>query len=124
MIHLTYGVTYISTRQPWGTNDRNGHRLLCSDGAIRAAELASTADSFFSTPAKVRVKGKTVSGYMTSEETKLAKVDLRAYVFRHHDQHKDKLPTWPASFTQEMDDLIALAHPDLSEEGPELTDKE
>jgi len=43
-------------------------RVLCSDGKVRAlARIASTADTFFSIPATVKVNGKTVSGYVTIE---------------------------------------------------------
>ena len=98
-----------SSTGPWDLYRPLGHRLLCSDGVVRAAKMASTADSFFSVPASVRVNGKHVSGYMTSEETGEGP-DLRAYVFRHHDRHKDKLPPWPSKFTPEHTRLIASVH--------------
>lgn len=41
-------------------------RAMCSDGRVRAlARIAQTADTFFSVPAAVKVKGRTVSGYVT-----------------------------------------------------------
>lgn len=94
-----HGKTFITRSYPWGLHPRNGHRLLCSDGIIRAAELAETADTFFSVPASVRVNGRRVSGYMTVR----AKDDLSTedtwatYVFQHYDRHADKLPAWPTS---------------------------
>lgn len=63
----TLGKTYITRFMPWGLNRRHGHRVLCADGIIRACTLAETADTFFSTPASIRVKGKTISGYVTTE---------------------------------------------------------
>ena len=39
---------------------------LCSDGKRRYARITADCDTFFSQPASVRVKGKTVSGYVTT----------------------------------------------------------
>ena len=39
---------------------------LCSDGKRRYARLTSHPDTFFSIPAQVKVKGKTVSGFIMS----------------------------------------------------------
>lgn len=58
--------TELVTRQPWGVFVSG--RALCSDGRVRAlARIAATADTFFSVPAAVKVKGKTVAGYVTVE---------------------------------------------------------
>lgn len=97
------GKTYITRVYPWGLNARNGHRLLCGDGKIRAAELAETADSFFSTPASVRVKGKRITGYMTCEESENGN---RVYSFRSHDCHYGVIPKWPKQFTDEYNSLV------------------
>lgn len=40
---------------------------VCSDGVERVATFTAENDTFFSRPARVAVKGKTVSGYITSE---------------------------------------------------------
>lgn len=43
-------------------------RALCSDGIARSARLSPMgADTFFSIPARVSVKGRTISGYVTRE---------------------------------------------------------
>lgn len=97
------GLTHVTQCFPFGLYTRTGHRLLCSDGQIRAATMASTPDTFFSVPASVRVKGRTISGYMTVEEVGA----VRAYAFRHHTQHNDRLPAWPARFTPEHDKLMS-----------------
>lgn len=56
--------TELRTRQPWSIFV--GGRALCSDGRVRAlSRIAITADTFFSVPAAVKVKGKTVSGYVS-----------------------------------------------------------
>ena len=96
--------TSVRQTYPWGLFTRNGHRLLCSDGIIRAAELAPTADTFFSVPAKVRVCGKWVSGYYTTEENEAG---TRVHTFRRHTCHADKLPEWPVRFTPTHEALIA-----------------
>jgi len=41
---------------------------MCSDGRVRTIKrMAQTADTFFSVPASVRVRGRTVAGYVTTE---------------------------------------------------------
>lgn len=85
--------TYITTRQPWGIVPRCGHRLLCADGVIRAAQLAPTPDTFFSHPASVRFKGKHVSGYMTTDTLSgLSSDSPHVYVFRAH--NGSPAPLW------------------------------
>ena len=98
--------TFTKQSFPCGLYFRTGHRLLCSDGKVRAAELAQTANTFFSVPAKVRVHGKWVSGYYTGEENEAGQ---RVCAFRHHTIHCDKLPDWPARFTAQHEQLIAIA---------------
>lgn len=103
------GSTVVVSLRPWGVNPPHGHRLLCSDGVVRAAKMASTADTFFSVPASVRVKGKHVTGYMCGEESGAAPY-RHAHCFRHHDGQADKLPPWPAKFTPEHARLIDSVH--------------
>jgi hypothetical protein len=43
--------------------------VLCSDGKRRTARTAQSADTYFSLPARVSVRGKTVSGYITGCKT-------------------------------------------------------
>lgn len=107
---MKYGNTYVTTTMPWGLFPRTGHRLLCADGKVRAASLAQTADTFFSVPASVRIKGRTVTGYMTTDETGWPEPELRANVFRHHSGQEDKLPDWPLKFTDEHNQLIKSVH--------------
>ncbi len=58
--------TCLINSMPWGIY--HGGRALCSDGKVRAIKrIAQTADTFFSVPASVTVKGKTVAGYVTTE---------------------------------------------------------
>lgn len=101
------GKTSVTQTQPWGLFLRNGHRLLCADGVIRAATLAPTADTYFSVPAAIRIKGKPVSGYMAVEESRA--LGYRVYAFRHHTAHDDKLTAWPQTFTEEHEALLNKA---------------
>ena len=60
--------TKINYRAEYGLILRNGNRLLCADGIVRAAELAPVADTWFSIPAAIRVKGVRVKGYATKND--------------------------------------------------------
>jgi hypothetical protein len=64
---MEYGMqTRLDVRMPWGVFA--GGRVLCADGEIRALKrIAPTADTFFTVPASVTVKGKTVAGFVTVE---------------------------------------------------------
>lgn len=43
-------------------------RVLCSDGMVRTVRrIAMVADTYSTVPCSVKVKGKTVSGYLTVE---------------------------------------------------------
>lgn len=89
---------------PWGLCLRNGHRLLCADGVIRAASMSQTADTFFSLPASIRVNGKTVTGYCATAQNYQGQA---VYTFRHHDGQQDKFPhTWPSSIDRAAHDAL------------------
>lgn len=112
----TYGKTSLAVRHPWGLFDRKGTHLLCSDGVVRSvAYLAETPDTFFSTPAAVRVtrdgKRHYITGYMSVEDSSLPpayKPERRAYVFRHHVGNEHLLPAWPTDkFSQAFYELLA-----------------
>jgi len=109
----TLGKTEISVSLPWGLNYRNGHKVLCGDGKIRALNLAQTADTFFSTPASVRIKGKHVTGYMTVSACYCteSKRERRAFTFQPHTESNlqagNPLPAFPESFTPELFDMLA-----------------
>lgn len=58
--------TSVTQRYPWGTYVKA--RVLCSDGKVRTTtRIAQTAATFFSVPAAVKVRGKTVAGFITVE---------------------------------------------------------
>lgn len=59
--------TYIEIRLPWG--EYISADALCPDGKIRKTKrISATADTFFSVPASIRFRGKTVAGYITIED--------------------------------------------------------
>lgn len=58
--------TDIASVLPWG--EYVFAHAMCSDGRVRKTTyIAKSADTFFSVPAAVEVKGKKVSGYITVE---------------------------------------------------------
>lgn len=113
---MQFGKTNLAVKMPWGINVRRGTRVLCADGKIRAVgSIAQTADTFFSIPASVKVKGKSVSGYVTTEEQKyiggVKTTDFKkVYSFRRHTNHKNSgiLPDWPTE-PAELNALIERA---------------
>ena len=54
--------TWVETFGPFATFTRT--KDVCPDGAARVVRLAATADSYFSVPASLSYRGKTVSGFI------------------------------------------------------------
>lgn len=76
--------TSLTVYLPWSMNAHA--RILCSDGRVRKTKRMSVvADSLFSIPASVSVKGKTVTGYITKDYD-------GALEFRATGKNKDLLP--------------------------------
>jgi hypothetical protein len=98
--------TFVKQTQPWGLFQRTGHRVMCSDGKIRACKMSSTADTFFSVPASIEVNGKTVTGYVTTETVHFLPNEERIYCFRHHIRHSDKMPFWPECYEPEFEKIM------------------
>jgi hypothetical protein len=70
--------TYLDQSFPWGLY--RGGAALCPDGKVRKLKrIATTADTFFSIPASVTVRGRTVAGYVTVKE---AVVEFHPYLYR------------------------------------------
>lgn len=40
------------------------HKVLCSDGVTRVAQITNYPDTYFSVPARVKVSGHTVTGFV------------------------------------------------------------
>lgn len=55
-------------------------RCLCPDGIRRIATITGQPTTYFSQPAKVQVKGKTVAGYVTDAKDNMNDYEFRPYV--------------------------------------------
>ncbi len=55
--------TWTETCGPWATFTRA--RAICPDGKLRVVKLAMCADSFFSVPARLSYRNKTVAGFIS-----------------------------------------------------------
>ena len=53
------------------------HYAQCEDGRVRAFRYSGEADTFFSCPARVSVRGRTVSGFVTGDRWAQADSDPR-----------------------------------------------
>lgn len=59
--------TSITLHLPWG--EYMSAVALCPDGKLRKTKRMSVAaDTFFSVPASIRFRGKTVAGYITIDD--------------------------------------------------------
>ena len=69
--------TWFDHSSPWSFPVKA--RVLCSDGKLRTTvRMAVTADTYFSIPCAVKVKGKEVSGYLTTRTKSVpVKPDVR-----------------------------------------------
>jgi hypothetical protein len=71
--------TSLIVQMPWSVFV--GGHVMCSDGKVRKiSRISQTADTFFSIPASVKVKGKTVAGYVTFSDDETA--TFVAYTYR------------------------------------------
>ena len=79
------------SRSPWGAQAGSRYRVVCADGVVRTATATAEADTWFSVPARVQVKGKTVVGYvsavewfdiMTDDERPAVRYRFSAYQYR------------------------------------------
>lgn len=73
--------------------------LTCPDGVVRTARVKSyrydgspAADTWFSVPASIRVRGKYIVGYMTVDDAATA---TGGNAFRVMDSHRHLAPTFP-----------------------------
>ena len=69
-------------------------KALCSDGIVRSALILRDADTFFSIPARVTVKGRTVTGHVYrvasyDDRPGLLRFSAAAWLRNH-----DALPAW------------------------------
>ena len=74
--------------ETWLDGESDGRRrakVRFSDGSLRIVDCAGTADTFFSIPARARISGKSITGYVTSDD------ESGEYVFRPMNTDKDLL---------------------------------
>jgi hypothetical protein len=70
-----YGYAY-----PYSQRGSRVRGALCEDGKRRTATItADDADTYFTIPARVSAKGKTVAGFITSEDDDY---QFNAYAYR------------------------------------------
>jgi len=81
--------TYIVSRSPWGTYVTAS--AICPDGKLRKVKRISiTSDTFFSIPASVVFKGKTIAGYITFESDSGLSTDDKQFIsFRSYLNRKN-----------------------------------
>ena len=94
--------TWLRTATMWDLYTAGA--ALCGDGKVRTlARIAATADTFFSIPATVKVRGKTVSGYVSLRDdidrphtTGTARDPGATVVFtpNSHGKNAGMLPAW------------------------------
>jgi hypothetical protein len=64
--HYALNTSITRSNLPFAENIKA--RVLCSDGKVRAtARLSQHPDTFFSTGAAIRVRGRYITGYLTVE---------------------------------------------------------
>ena len=86
--------TYTIQQYPFGWY--MGGAALCSDGKVRKIKrISQTADTWFSVPASITVKGKTVAGYISIDDNV---VKFRQYLYR---KNADLLPPWSKDADQD-----------------------
>ena len=96
----------IPSLSPWGA--QTGSRwtnVLCSDGVYRTFTATGEADTFFTIPGRVSVKGKTVTGHVYwdseifSDDPNPGVYKFSAFTYR---KNHDMLPEWDKEKVPEM----------------------
>jgi len=89
---------HIPSLSPWGA--QTGSRwtnVLCSDGKYRTFTATAEADTFFTIPGRVKVKGKTVTGHIYwdseifNDDPNPGVYKFSAFTYR---KNHDMLPEW------------------------------
>lgn len=82
-------------QSPWGEQRGGQYRALCADGVVRTATATGEADTMFTVPARVVVRGRTVTGHVYVRGT----FDERAPLYRFSPsawlRNAAALPPWP-----------------------------
>ena len=83
---------------PWGAQTGTAYRVLCSDGKIRTAVATAEADTFYTIPARVTVRGRTITGSVYHRGMDWdGPADGPRYAFSAYTYRKNGaiLPRWP-----------------------------
>ena len=108
--------TEIIVTYPWG--HMLAARALCPDGKVRKTSwMAITADTYFSHPASVKVKGRTVSGYISVDSSFLFDGDEVVLFTPHrYGKNADALPdNWDACMAPSPCAICGAEEPDQRE---------
>src|SRR6185295_2450812 len=79
----------------WGGQTGSQYRVLCSDGRIRTATATGEADTFYTIPARLSVRGRTVSGHVYTRESWDETGPLYRFSASSYRKNADALPAWP-----------------------------
>lgn len=75
------GETYLEYAGPWSVNVNAA--VQCPDGIIRKVKrIAIEGNTYFSIPAAITCKGKTVAGYITGGDCDNPEYRFRPYLYR------------------------------------------
>jgi hypothetical protein len=58
----------VEYRHYWGMDHLFRVDAKCTDNMVRRATVTAEADTYFSTPARVQVRGKSISGFLTTTD--------------------------------------------------------
>lgn len=72
-------------------------KALCADGIVRSARILRDADTYFTIPARVTVKGRTITGFVWSETGDDMLPRFTPDAWR---SNADALPRWPEGGAQ------------------------
>ena len=86
--------TYVTLDMPFGQIVKG--KALCSDGKLRAFTITGMPDSMFSIPARVAMKGKSVTGFIHFEKTGSGSNHHEVICFsaNAYGKNADLLPPW------------------------------
>lgn len=67
---------FIDNGNPWH-HPHKAINVLCADGKRRTVRLNQRSDTFFSWPGRTTIRGKTVTGFITSFTTENGETDMQ-----------------------------------------------
>lgn len=89
---------FVDDRRPgWSPYSQVGtaFKVLCSDGKVRTAVATADADSFYTIPSRVSVRGRTVTGSVYSRGNLDETGPLYRFTAYSYRRNADALPEWP-----------------------------